>query len=215
MSGPPERRDSDTAASYRALCDYCAMGSGGKRRSIRDLHEHYTAQSASEALAMRPPTLSLATLFGWSKKYEWERRAEEWDAAIVQAEEHDRAAIRRARRLQLENQDWQAGSDLRDRVAELLAEMPRFLRRSETQIEQNGELVRVITLALSAGPGELARAMKVASELQRLSVGEPTEIHKQVESEIGAFLDVLRDNLSPEEYARIVDLAARKGAASE
>lgn len=163
---PPDRRATDTPRSYMALCDYAAMGPG---RSIDKLLQVYTSHGTG-----KPPTRHRATLGVWSSTHDWQARVEAYDLALFQAEEQDRQAIRRARRLQLENQDWHDGEALRARVSELLAEMPRFLRRSETQIEQGGELVRVITLALSAGPGELARALKVASELQRLSVGEPT-----------------------------------------
>lgn len=197
---PPERRATDTQRSYMALCDYAAMGPG---RSIDKLLQVYTNSSI-----VKPPTRHRATLGVWSAAHDWQARVESYDLAIVQAEEADRAAIRKARRAQLEEMDWHDGAQLRDRVAELLAEMPKFLRRTETQIEQGGELVRVITLALQAGPGELARALKVASEIQRLSVGEPTEIHRLVESEIGAFLDLLQNNLSPEEFARVVSIAA-------
>lgn len=97
--------------------------------------------------------------------------------------------------------------------------MPKFKRESIQRIERTDPLTKVvtitevITLALKAGPGELAKAMEIASKIQRLSVGQPTEIHALVERELEGFFDRLRDNLPPEEYARIVALASGETAA--
>lgn len=190
------------------------MGSGGKRRSIRDLFDHYTAQSASSSLADRPPTLSLATLFGWSKRHEWENRVTLADRQLQEAEDASRATIRAERRKQLEDQDFRDGNALREATRAILSELPKFKTRTISHVERTDPLTKVVTIteiiavALQAGPGELARALEAASKLQRLSVGEATEIHKLVESELGAMLDRLHDNLSPEEYARIVGILA-------
>jgi hypothetical protein len=165
---PPERRDSDTPRSYAALCDYAALGPS---RSIDKLLQMYN----SSVTETPPPTKHRGTLGLWSGTHDWQARVAAYDSAIIAETETARAAIRAARRAELEEQDWTTGSDLRRACEALLMEMPRFLRHAETEITQNGELVKVITLALKAGPGELARALKLASELQRLSVGEPTE----------------------------------------
>lgn len=164
---PPERRATDTPRSYAALVDLYAMGAG---RSMEKLVDRY--RNGADAV---PPTRRLTTLKDWSRSGAWVERITTADDADQAEAERDRAAIRAQRRAELEDRDWAEGSALRDRALELLAEMPRFLRHTESEVRQNGELVKVITLALKAGPGELARALKVASELQRLSVGEPTE----------------------------------------
>lgn len=195
----PDRRASDTPRSYAALCDYAAMGAG---RSLEKLAERYRSVTGTV------PTQRRTTLADWSRSGDWQARVAAYDADVQAELEAERAEIRKARRIALEEADWHEGEKLRAWVQELLAEAPKFLRRTETEITQNGEIVKIITLALTAGPGELARALKLASDVQRLSVGEPTEIHKMVESEIGAFLDRLRDSLPPEEYARIIDIAA-------
>jgi hypothetical protein len=172
---PPERRASESPAAFRAFCDYTVMGSGGKRRSIRELADYYAGQSASGSLADRPPTLSVKTLFGWSMRYDWDERSVAWDQQQQIDEEAARQAIRAQRRVELEEADWQHGSMIRQKVAEIVAELPRFIRRTVQRIEKDGQVTEVITLALNAGPGELARALELASKLQRLSVGEATD----------------------------------------
>ena len=142
------------------------MGAG---RSLSKLAESYRHRTESV------PTRQESTLGKWSAVYDWQNRIQAADDAERAEAEAQRAAIRAARRAELEDLDYNQGMDLRMRCAELLAEMPRFLRHTESEVRQNGELVKVITLALKAGPGELARALELASKLQRLSVGEATE----------------------------------------
>jgi len=191
---PPDRRASDTPRSYAALCDLAAMGPG------RSLEKYRLTTGKSPAY--------LRQLERWSSDHDWMARLVAYDTSVVQSDDAARASVRAQRRAALEEADWQTGSDLRARCAELLAEMPRFLRRTEVETRQNGELVKIITLALKAGPGELARALETASKIQRLSVGEATEIHKQVESELEKVLDKLQSQLSPEDYARVVVVIA-------
>lgn len=162
----PERRANDTPKSYAALCDYAAMGAG---RSLSILAEKYRGRTDLV------PTRQESRLGYWSAKYDWAARVQAYDNAILADEEQARAAIRAARRLELEESDWAHGALLRQKVAEIALELPKFIRRTVQRIEKDGAVTEVITLALNAGPGELARAMKLASELQRLSVGEPTE----------------------------------------
>lgn len=176
------------------------MGAG---RSLEKLVQVYTSSGIE-----KPPTRHRATLGVWSSTHDWQARVAEYDRLLAAEAEAERQVIRRQRRIALEEADWRDGGELRAQALALLAEVPKFLRRTETEVKQDGELIRVITLALATGPGELARVLKVASELQRLSTGEPTEIHKQVETELEAFLDLLKNNLSEAEYARIVALAA-------
>lgn len=205
-----EPRDTDTPRSLAALADYAAMGPG---RSLRDLAARYRRQSVDGASTTKPPTVRFETLGTWSTQGDWQARVAAYDAQIQTEADAERQALRRARRAELEDRDYQEGGLLRARVSEMLAEMPKFLRRTESKVDQGGETVKIITLAMQAGPGELARALKVASEVQRLSVGEPTEIHKTIERELEALLDTLEQQLTPEEFAKVVAiLAGRAGA---
>jgi hypothetical protein len=208
---PPERRATDTPRSYASLTAYCELG---PTRSLEKLVQIWTRSGLE-----KPPTKWLSTLKRWSTDGSWVERSNEWDRAVAAAEDAARAEIRAARRIELENVDWDQGKALREVVGAILLEMPKFKRDSVQRIERVDPLTKVvtitevITLAIKAGPGELARAMELASKLQRLSVGEATEIHKLVESELGAMLDRLRDNLPPEDYARIVAVIAGEAAA--
>lgn len=194
-----ERRPSDTPRAHHALLDYAAMGAG---RSLSILAEKYRGRTDVV------PTRQESRLGYWSAKYDWQARVAEYDRQVEAEIEAARAVIRAQRRVELEEADWSTGGALRERCAELLAEMPRFLRHTESEVRTNGELVKVITLALKAGPGELARALESASKLQRLSVGAATDIHKLLESELGAILDLLQSQLTTDEYARVVTVIA-------
>lgn len=202
----PDRRPSDTPRSYAALCDYCAMG---PTRSIDKLVQVYTSSGIGT-----PPTRHRATLGVWSSAHAWVERAAAYDAAVEAAEEQQREKIRAERRKQVEELDWESGNALREATRAILSELPRFIRQSISRVERVDPLTKattiteVITLALKAGPGELAKAMEIASKIQRLSVGEATEIHKLVETELGAMLDLLQSQLTPEEYARVVSVIA-------
>jgi hypothetical protein len=160
---PLDRRADETHRAHVALCDYAAMGPG---RSLEKLVQTWAGSG---------PTKWLSTLKRWSADHAWQFRAQQYDEAQAAIDRAEREAIRAQRRHEVEDRDWEQGAQLRAWVADALREAPKFLRRTETAIDQNGETIRVITLALAAGPGELARAMKLASDLQRLSAGEPTE----------------------------------------
>lgn len=170
---PIERITTDTSRSYAALCDYAAMGPG---RSLEKLCERYRSDTSTV------PTKRLTTLKDWSREDDWQNRVQVYDQALRADEDAARATIRAARRIALEEADWETGNALREATRAILSELPRFIRHTETEITQDGQLVKVITLALRAGPGELARAMEIASKIQRLSVGEATE-HIQHEHE--------------------------------
>ena len=197
---PPEHRANDTPRSYAALVSLAAMGPG------RSLEKYRLTTGKSPAY--------LRQLERWSSDHDWQNRIIEYDRAIAAAEEAQRAQIRAKRRIDLENADWETGKAIRDLAQSILLELPKFKRDSVQRIERTDPLTKqititeVITLALKAGPGELAKALELASKLQRLSVGEATDIHKLVESELGAMLDLLQSQLTPEEYARVVAVIA-------
>lgn len=154
------------------------------------------------------PTRQESRLGFWSTKHDWQIRVQAADDAQRAAEDAARADIRAQRRIELENMDWEQGNALRDAAQSILSEVPKFIRSTVQRIERDGAVTEVVTVALKAGPGELAKAMEIASKIQRLSVGEATEIHKLVETELGAMLDLLQSQLTPEEYARVVAVIA-------
>ena len=169
---PAIERQGDTVKSYAALCDYFAMGAGRSlsllAKAYRDRHDLV-------------PTKQESRLGYWSAKYHWQERVKAADDAQRAQEDAARAQVRAERRIELEEADWADGAAGRQRMREILAEIPKFTRRAVNRIErvdpQTGQLTitEVITLAISASPDALMRALKTASDLQRLSVGEPTE----------------------------------------
>ena len=97
--------------------------------------------------------------------------------------------------------------------------MPKFIRQNVSRIERTDPLTKettiteVITLALKAGPGELAKGAGDRIEDLALIRGEATEIYKLLETELRAMLYHLQSQLTPEEYARVVAIVAGGAAA--
>jgi hypothetical protein len=144
----------------------------------------------------------------WSSQHTWSPRVAAYDAALERAARADREALWAQRRRDLAEADWAQGAELRQWVGDALREAPKFLRRTETETTASGERIRVITLAMAAGPYDLSRSLKLASELQRLATGEPTDITRVVEAELEAALDRLKASFDEATYARIVAVIA-------
>ncbi|MGD9099372.1 MAG: hypothetical protein PVF45_02750 [Anaerolineae bacterium] len=167
---PLARAPGETRKANDALRDYWLMGSG---RSLRKLHQTYTKHAPGE-----PPTRHLRTLKGWSAKYQWQARidrAKELDDAANQAQWAQR-------RREVRESDWKDGDKLRDKAGELLDELSRFKRTTESEgtDPKTGEKVRIITVGLSANLNQIAGALKAASGLQRRAaeVLPPTQRHE-------------------------------------
>ena len=97
----------------------------------------------------------------------------------------------------MEDADWEHGRKLRQKVEEYIDELSRFKQRRVQTIDDDGNEVRIITVELDASIAELARALKYASDLQRLSTNEPTD---NIDIRGGALLsEIIRemDNLVP------------------
>ena len=114
-----ERLQSDTDRSYAALVAYAAMGT---QRSLEKVGQEL---GKSRVLMER-----------WSSMHQWAIRIRAYDDGIAAEAEQQRAAIRYARRVELEDDDWNNGMALRSAVLSLLAEVPRFIRRSSSRVER-------------------------------------------------------------------------------
>lgn len=85
---PWERKSEESAESFRAFCDYQAMG----KASLQRLHAHYKG-----AAIENPPTTRLRTLSEWSSRYDWVARRAAW--VEFQAEVRTEAATRTSREM--------------------------------------------------------------------------------------------------------------------
>src|SRR3954470_22898345 len=121
-----ERLPTDNAKSYAALCDYAALGPG---RSLEKLVQIWTRSGLADK-----PTRWLSTLKRWSSAQRWALRCDAYDQQAQVELEQQRAVVRAARRAELEDSDWQQGAALREAAAALLAEVPRFLRRTTNRV---------------------------------------------------------------------------------
>jgi hypothetical protein len=111
-------------------------------------------------------------------KWKWIERAEAWDAA-------EKARIDKeweARRVALKDADYELGQKMRALAQRLISMMPNFLDSKESfepDPRNPGQSMRVLTLKMKTRPSDAAQMAKVASELQRLAAGEPTQIGEQ------------------------------------
>jgi hypothetical protein len=88
-----ERHDKESEKAVQACNDYLRMGPG---RSLRRLSDVYIQQASSDAQAAKPPTTKPNTLFTWSTDYDWQKRAENYDAEQDRAKTAEMEARRRA-----------------------------------------------------------------------------------------------------------------------
>lgn len=154
---PWAQRAGESKRAHAALMDYCRLGPGRSLAKLLETHQ---------AIAGSAPTRHLTTLKMWSGRYDWQARVLAFDVY----QEQQTQALWEERRRQMLEADWAQGDDLRRLGAKILAESPKFLRRTETRLE-NGNLL--VTLELDA---HLAvKAIQAGSTLQRLATDEPTE----------------------------------------
>lgn len=117
-----------------------------------------------------------------SLRWNWSQRAKDWAREDVT----DRQRVWKKRREELFDADWETGSTLRKVAGEFLEQIKLHKEVSRGFSEEDG--AETITLAVNITPGELARLMKTASELQRLGVGEPTTIAGNAQPGVGIYL---------------------------
>lgn len=175
---PLNRIPGESRKANQALVDYALMGAG---RNLRGLLEGYVKQASNESQTTKPPTLKWLSISTWSIRFHWVDRVTRFD----ELEQEARLAERKKRRQQLEEADWVTGEKLRQRVGEFLEQLPKFIKTSESvTVEDTIDPVskqpmkretRVITVGLNTNLGQLANALKAATELQRLATGEATQ----------------------------------------
>jgi hypothetical protein len=183
----------EPATANQALRDYALLGPG---RSLSTLWKWYRREtgegSDSDHLRLDPypagripPTRRLSTLRKWSVKFQWVSRVGDWE--LLKNEQLERLWEERA--AQVRTFDWDAAQELRQKVGDFLDLMKDFTERQEgfTTDPDTGERIKVVTLALNFSLGELARVLKVSSELQRLA----TELPTTIDTLSGAALDTL------------------------
>jgi len=160
------RQAGETPKAHAAFLDYVRMGPG---RSLRKLHERYCQQSDNEPATESPPTQRLRTLADWSVRFAWQKRL------AAYKDERDRHDQERweARRRAVRERDWDAGEELRDLAAKVLAQAPQFVKTTRRLLRgHDGAPDReVITLGLDADA--LLKTLKLASELQRQAAEVP------------------------------------------
>lgn len=160
----------EKAKHNQAIRDYAFLGPA---RSMHKLLKRYTDLAPNDPSAL---TLSIDSIKLWSRQYDWQRRVAAWDI-----QEADRDMLEwEERKRALREQDWAQGGDLRDKVAQFLEQLPRFLQdsvseREETLADGTKLRTRVITVGLNTNLTQIANALIQASKLQRLATDEPTE----------------------------------------
>lgn len=180
-AAPLMRITTETLRANEALQDYARMGAG---RSFSKLIERYRTGSEEDP-KFSPPTRRMSTIKKWSVRFQWVPRVAAW----VELEQDREQMEWEERKAAVRGYDWDLGEEIRAKVREFLLEVPKFRQNYEgyTKDPETGEKIRTVILALNTSLGELARAGKLASDLQRLATDQPTQISKLT----GAVLDEL------------------------
>ncbi len=167
------QRPGESLKAHTAFIDYVLMGPG---RSLRKLARRYQGQSEGEAGAEKPPTTRQQTLEGWSVKFEWQTRLDAYqkERKTLDLEYWEK------RQIELREKDWQAGEDLREFAAEVLAHAPQFLKTTKKLIKGGKGQPDQIVVTIGLDWMAMVRAIETASKIQRLAAGMP-ESHQQVD----------------------------------
>jgi len=176
LADPLRRQMGESAKANAAFRDYAMMGAG---RSLRALHEKYIQLAANKKTTEKPITKSRNTIDSWSLKHSWVARSTRFD----ELEETRRIETWRERRLQLQEDDWEQGDKLRKLTDEMLAVANKYVvkghsRGTPSVVDEKGNLIsrgRPDAFHIALNASLLTRAAKLASDLQRLAAGEPTE----------------------------------------
>lgn len=168
---PLAKSPGETLRANQALRDYANMGAGRSLSSLQELYRARVRQNMAEPIPGSPsesvPTQAIFTLKEWSSRYQWQARLE----VLQELQRQEEEELWRERRIQVRQQDWQQGEELRKLVGKILDEAPNFIktRRRIIRGEEGERDKEIITLALDTSL--LVRAAKLASALQRLSAG--------------------------------------------
>ena len=106
------------------------------------------------------------------ERWQWKVRAEAWDMENIRRKELEWAERRR----QVQEADFADGQKLRELVQEFVALFPQFREvHREEKPQPDGTMEVVITQRVNATMGQLAGALKTASDMQRVTTGLETE----------------------------------------
>lgn len=191
----------ETSAAYWAFCDYHTLG---PRRSVRLLTEIYRRETKDFARIMRKyktrkvPARSNTTVEKWCARFHWLARI----ARFEEIEKHQLDERRKQRRMQLEDENWQTGSELRQKCADFLTLMEQFKKtHSKTDVDDEGNKTTTVFLELNTTVGQLAQGLKIANELQEKAVADNDDDARKLNggSLLGALVHELDALLSPRE----------------
>jgi len=178
FDNPAQRATGESDKALGAFLDFVDLGPGrsllllgdGYNYLLKKTHPQYGFfKSRYYNKHKAPPTKSHGTLKGWSGKYEWQARM----ARITEIRTAERAAIRDARREELEEANWQDGLELRRKCMEFVTAMDEFKKTVAKTVEtEDGEKQTLIYVELNTTVAQLAQALKTAEELQRHAINE-------------------------------------------
>jgi len=114
---------------------------------------------------------------GAAAQWQWEVRAREW----ANEDRKTYELMWQIRRRELLENDWSSASNLRDFAGDVLKRM--IIHEVVGEDEEGNKLIKV-----AVKPGELAVMMRAASDLQRLSVGEPTTLSGSAQASVSIYL---------------------------
>lgn len=159
MSSPApwERQPDETDAAWRAFVVYRDLGPD------RTLLEAYKQRYGKETA-----TSPAGHVTAWATAHRWVDRTRSYDAYIERQAraEHEEIWLTRAR---VHAEDtWRRAQDLHERAQEMLA-----WPLSRTTYSEDGKTITIEPTKWSMG--DAVRMIKIADELERLSLGQPTE----------------------------------------
>lgn len=170
-----QRLPGESSKAYQAFMDYTESGVS---RSLRKLLTAYVQTPANARVL--PPARSLATLSGWSARFQWQRRSMEYDDEQHAMRRAQMRKLRAQRQEQIAERDWEMSQQLWRVCNEVLDEALKFFRATVSKIpaarDHHGNITgpERETQTIAIKTRDALAAAKLASELGRLAMGMPT-----------------------------------------
>jgi len=122
-----------------------------------------------------------ASWYKYKKEYDWDLRADAFDAAVDAV----KIEVWAGKRVSLLEMEWDMAMQLRDRFVKMLDFPLQEVVRGRTKLDDGTFADQVIIKPVKWTQRDMVQIAKAVSELGRLTVGMPTE-HSLVEGEKGA-----------------------------
>lgn len=175
-----EQQPGETSQAYRAARIYFDLGPG---RTLLLTTQKVATASESPRRPTKAPRSPSGSIKGWAKQWRWAKRAQAFDQTLDSAgdqariaERENQATVQERRRAQVIEDGWIAAQQTKVKAIQML-HGPLYETTTETTRSPDGTTVTVVTqIPTNWRIRDAAVLLRLASDLERLSLGMPTRV---------------------------------------